>query len=173
MHILDGWHCRHATQKHLSNAFASTRRRPPACPRAAADYVVCSTDPDRNSYPAGQQRRLTAQNLRDVAAKQRPIALRNREMPPQIEQRQLPNTLPRTLRAHQLVCRVRLARALVMGANPPDVHVRASIGQPLAQTPSAQKFYGTTFRRRDRVPSKTDTYASLTPSESEKVSKIG
>ena len=80
----------------------------------------------------GRQRRLSAQNFPDPAAKRRPVSFGHRKMPPEVEQRHLANALAQALRAHQPVRRVGLARALVMGANPPDIHAGASIGQPRA-----------------------------------------
>ena len=69
-----------------------------------------------------QQNRLTAAELFDARAKRGPVVHGDRKMPPQIEQRDLANLAPVALGTHQAVREVRLARRLVVGTYPPDVH---------------------------------------------------
>ena len=108
-----------------------------------------------------QQRRLTAPNLLDVSTQRWPVFRLDREMPSQIEQRDLANTLSGAFAAHQAVRDVGLASPLVMGANPSDVHASASIEQTFALFATPQKFYGTTSQLAEAPPKKTDTYLTL------------
>ncbi len=66
-----------------------------------------------------QQPRLTGEDLLDARTKRGPVLRGDREMPPQIQQRDLAHTVRDALGAHQAVRKVEPARRLVVRANPP------------------------------------------------------
>jgi hypothetical protein len=81
----------------------------------------------------------------------RPLLLRHREVPAQIEQRDLPHLVPAALSAHQAIGEVRLPGGLVARGRTTDVH-RTPEHRPEIQPGAAvTKNYGTTTDFLKRV----------------------